>query len=433
MDVKQIAKLLEKDSSSTATIRGFAVDSRRVEPGFLFFALRGEKVDGHSFLESAQKAGAIAAVVSKEYRGTVAGLELIAVEDVHKALRSLASFKVASSSMRCIAVTGSVGKTTTKEFIYELLSGWCKVYKTPGNANSQIGLPLSLLNLQEEPEVFVAEMGMSQKGEIAALVSLLPPEIAVVTKVALCHAAFFPGGLAEIAEAKAEILTSSRLKKAFLQVDTAAFAPFQNKGLFYGTTAGKARLVQKGAQFAILVEEEEIAEIALPFTASHLAENFLAAALVAKELGMAWEEIAQKAKTLTPYKGRFETVEKEGVLYINDAYNASPASMKAALENLPKPAPHGKVIAALGDMRELGSFSCQAHEEIGKVAASCVDELLCLGEETLALIEAFKGSGRKAKHFLDLALLKEELFQRARPGDVVLIKASNSLKMWSIL
>lgn len=171
----------------------------------------------------------------------------------------------------------------------------------------------------------------------------------------------------------------------------------------------------------------------LPFEASHLCENFLAAAAVCRTLGLDWEEIFSKSSKLSPYKMRFERIEKKGVVYINDSYNANPASVTAALRNLPKPIKGGKTWAVLGEMRELGAFSKEAHEQIGKEASLHVDELLCLGKECLPLFDVFLAQGLPAFYFDELADLKQALAQKVQEGDVVLIKASKSLQMWKVL
>ena len=437
LSVRKIAELLGSSSLSNRTVLGFETDSRKILPGFVFFALQGESVDGHDFLNEVHLRGASLAIASKNYRGEISGLELIRVDNVLEALHKVASYRVQAGNMRCVAVTGSVGKTTTKEFIATILDGAFSVGKTPGNANSQVGLPLGVLNMKGAPDIFIAEMGMSQKGEIATLLSVVPPDIAVVTKVALAHALYFPGGLEEVAQAKAEILLHSKTKKSFLNAQVASFAAFQNiknhQPVFYGVNGKDAILLKKGSGFLIQTLEGETREFSLPFNALHLAENFLAAALVAREFGMEWEAIFERARYLTSYKMRFEKIERNGVTYINDAYNANPDSMKAALENLPKPIQGRKVVAALGEMRELGIFSKKAHQEVGQLASLHVDVLFCLEGDARFMAEEFAKSGRPSFYFSSLLDLKNALLSHIQEGDVVLLKASNSLKMWQVL
>ncbi|MBX9924032.1 MAG: UDP-N-acetylmuramoyl-tripeptide--D-alanyl-D-alanine ligase [Rhabdochlamydiaceae bacterium] len=444
MHLKQMAYVLGGDPLPDLPIEGFAVDSRLVLPGSVFFALKGAHSDGHCFLEEVKRKGAICAVVSKEFSQEIPGLLLLKVEDVLASLHKLATWKMSQKKTRCIAVTGSVGKTTTKEFISTLLEGAFTVQKTPGSANSQIGFPLSILNATGEGEFFVTEMGMSEKGNIANLIKIAPPEFVVMTKVALAHSLFFPGGLEEIAEAKAEILSHSHTRKAFIHMQARQFPAFQQQEyfekVFYGLSSdefvqsGDVLLQQAIGCFYVEKERDRLTKnFALPFTARHLSENFLVAALVAREVGMSWEQIFVQAQLLAPYKMRFEAVPKDGVLYINDAYNANPESMKAALQNLPAPQKGGKVIAVLGEMRELGAFSQAAHQEIGKIAASHADLLLCLVGDAVHMGTEFSKSGKPSQFFLTLKELQKELLLQVKPGDVVLVKASKSLKMWEVL
>ncbi len=415
--LRQLGMILGSEIFPDFPIRGFATDSRLVAPGFVFFALKGERVDGHDFLEEIAKKGAICAVVSKTFTKQIPGLYLIQVDDVMEALHKLAKWKLSQEKFKaCIGVTGSVGKTTTKEYIATLLEGAFQVRKTPGNANSQVGVPLSILNLEEGGGVFVIEMGMSGKGNITNLVDLVPPDLVVVTKIALAHALFFPGGIEEIAEAKAEILSHPHTKKAFINIQAQQFKAFQKEEgpekVFYDLSN---------------------TEVQIPFGETHLAENFLAAALVAQELGMSLEQIAEQAKKLKAFDRRFEKIEKEGVLYINDSYNANPESVKAALHNLPKPEEGKKTVAVLGEMRELGSFSQKAHQEIGKIASEKADILLCLAGDCSYMAEEFLLSGKPAYYFQSLKDLQKVLHSHVEKGDVVLVKASKSLKMWEVL
>lgn len=444
MHLKQMSYVLGGEIFPDVPIEGFAVDSRLVIPGSVFFALKGAQSDGHCFLKEVKAAGAICAVVSQEFTQEIPGLLLLKVEDVLFSLQKLATWKMSQQKTRCIAVTGSVGKTTTKEFIATLLGGSFKVLKTPGSANSQIGFPLSILNENSDGDFFITEMGMSEKGNIANLIKIAPPELVVMTKVALAHALFFPGGLEEIAEAKAEILTHSHTKKAFIHAQARQFSAFQQEEyfekVFYGLGSDEFVqandcLLQKGIGCFYLEQQRDriTKNFALPFTATHLSENFLAAALIAKEVGMSWEEIFAQAQGLTPYKMRFESIHKDGVLYINDAYNANPESMKAALQNLPSPQKEGRMIAVLGEMRELGSYSKSAHEEVGRIAAKHVDLLLCLAGDAVHMGSEFSKSGKPSKFFTTIKDLQKELVLQVKSGDVVLIKASKSLKLWEVL
>jgi UDP-N-acetylmuramoyl-tripeptide--D-alanyl-D-alanine ligase len=396
-------------------ISGFAFDSREVEKGFLFFALRGEKFDGHDFLQEVGRKGAVAAVVDRSYRGETGGLVLLPVDDVVAALQKLATEVQKRRNQRIIAVTGSVGKTTTKEFIATLLSQKYSVAKTPGNSNSQVGLPLAILRGAGEEEVFVCEMGMSELRQIEKLVGIAPPEIAVITKVGYSHVDTVPNGLEDVAIAKAEILAHPLTQWAVIEEGALEFPVIQNTGsckkISYGLEAG----------------------FRLPFSETHFRENFAGAAVVAGLMGLSREEILKGIGQLTSIKLRFEKVNRGGVMIVNDSYNASPESMKAALDNLPKPAFGAKTILVLGEITTLGKYSEEGHKKVGEHALAKVDHLLSFGKKCLPIVDMFAAAGKPAEFFCDMGALKKTLFELAKPGDVVLIKGSNGNKLWLLL
>jgi len=434
--VIEIAQHLGTHHSSTHVVKGYAVDSRQVFPGFVFFALRGQKVDGHDFLLQAKERGAICAIVDKRYQGTVEGLDLIAVDDVLSCLHTLARKKIREFHPRCIGITGSMGKTTTKEFLSTLLSGSFHIEKTEGNANSQTHFPLQVLSWQKHPEIFLAEMGMSQKGEISRLVSIAPPDISLVTNVTLAHAANFPRGVEEIAEAKAEILSHPHTKRAFIERKASGFPAFQQRKDIEITCYGEGSdvyLICTGSTWSIRMYQDQSPAFSLPFTATHLVNNFLSAAVVARDLGVSWEEIISRIPLLQPYQMRFEVIQRDGITYINDCYNAIPDAVRAALCNLPAPKSGRKTIAVLGQMGELGRFSHQEHASIGALASQRVDVLLSLGEDTVPMTEQFALSGKRWQRAQDIEELRSLLRQEVCEGDVVLIKGSHTLKLWKLL
>jgi UDP-N-acetylmuramoyl-tripeptide--D-alanyl-D-alanine ligase len=416
-------------------LTGFTTDSRKVNKGSLFFALKGEKTDGHLFLKEAASLGAAAAVVHKDYAGEDYGLTLFRVEDVLKHMQELAAESFKRHRARVIAVTGSVGKTTTKEFIAHLLKERYRVDKTPGNSNSQVGVPLSLLNAPGTEEVFVLEMGMTGGGQISKLVHIAPPEVAILTSIALAHVGLFTNGLEGIAEAKAEIFSHPQTKKAFVHCDAWDFTSVRSKApsstVLYGKREAFYQIFSHHGQLWIQEGVEKSPFFTLPFYESHLLENFLAAVGVARYFGLSWEEIFRQAQSLTPYKQRFEKIEKEGVIYINDCYNANPTSMKVALLNLPKGTQ--KTIAVLGKMVDLGVFSEKYHREIAEIALQKVDHLFCLGEECIPMLEVFQKAGKQVDFFTEIELLKKQLKIAVSKGDIVLLKGSNVNALWKIL
>ena len=432
---KEIAAYLGILSSNAIPIWGFRQDSRLIQSRDLFFALPGDRVDWHAFLREVAKKGAVAAVVSKQYKGPSYGLLLLAVEDVMDALHLLAQVLFSKRSTRIIAVTGSVGKTTIKEFIATLLSAQFRVSKTPGNANSRIGVPLSLLNADREADVFIVEMGMNQRGQIARLVSIAPPEIAVITNISLAHSAYFPEGLESIAQAKAEILSSNKTRLAILGPNVGNFSNIKNNLLpkkVYGLSEGLDLYLQVyGKKFCLMEKTRYSSFFPLPFQAEHLWENFCGAALVARELGVCWEKIIEQTKRLKTISHRFTIIEKKGIIFVDDSYNASLSSMKAAFKSLPKP--KGKTIAVLGDMKELGSFTETCHLEVAKYALEVTDILLCLGKDCSLMVRLFIKNKRKAYLYHDFQDLYKAVHAFAEQGDVVLIKGANSHQLWRIL
>ncbi|MBS0620040.1 MAG: UDP-N-acetylmuramoyl-tripeptide--D-alanyl-D-alanine ligase [Verrucomicrobia bacterium] len=439
--LQQIAEFLGCRIQKEAAVTHFCQDSRLAEAGSLFFALSGNTVDGHDFLQMAAEKGAIAAVVAKSYMGPNFGLDLLFVPDVLRALQLLASKVQEGRAQKVIGVTGSVGKTTVKEFIATLLGKKFRVAKTPGNANSQVSVPLSVLNAAGDEEVFVAEMGMSQPGEIARLVKILPPDIAVITKIALAHAQSFPDGLEGIAKAKAEILSHPKTRLAlineqawhFAQVRNAASMPHLTYAVGGSALQCNYSLGKEGEYCYLLEKGIPSPKFRLPFQADHLAENLTGALAVVRQLGMTWEEILPYVDGMTPYHRRFEQVVRDGVLFIDDSYNANPTSMRAALENLPTPKGNGRRIAVLGSMMELGEHSEVSHYEIGRLALSTVDHLICFGQECLPMVELFQRAGRPIDFFLEFSELKQRVFEVVGEEDVVLLKGSNSKKLWQIL
>jgi UDP-N-acetylmuramoyl-tripeptide--D-alanyl-D-alanine ligase len=433
--LSQIADCLQLKSEERE-ITGFSFDSREVQKGHVFFALKGEKFDAHGFLNEVASRGAVAAVVDASYLGDSYGLCLLKVPQVSEALQKLAQTIQALRKQRIVAVTGSVGKTTTKEFIATLLSQKYTVAKTPGNNNSQVGLPLAILNASGEEEFFVAEMSMSQKGHIRKLVEIAPPEIAVVTKIGHANIEYFSDGFEGIAAAKAEILSHPKTTCAVLNRQVLAYQAFQKelpcpKKIFALAPEIGDFVLEEG--WVIKEGEAYSSSFRLPFSATHLCEDFIAAASVARILGLSWEEITAGAHHLKTCDKRFERIERDGFVIINDCYNASPESMEAALSNLPTPAFGGKTIAVFGEMVDLGSYSEQRHCDLAHLASSKIDHCLCYGKGCLPMLEIFNKNGKPAEFFRDLKHLKEILFEISKPGDVILIKGSRSNKLWQIL
>jgi UDP-N-acetylmuramoyl-tripeptide--D-alanyl-D-alanine ligase len=385
--------MLEKFAMISSQVTGYQIDSRLVSKGNLFFAIKGEKNDGHDFLHDVQKKGAFGAVVDRAYIGSAFGLQLFRVDDVGNTLRELAKKSLNAGFIQVVGVTGSVGKTTTKDFIATLLEGRFRVHKTFESQNSKLTCPLTVLNRPSDAEILVLEMGMSEMGDIARLVEIAPPKIAVLTKVGLAHAAYFPGGIEEIEKGKLQIFSSTKTEMAIVDRD-----------------------------YSLSCKKEIFNEHDWPiFKEAHLNHNFAAAVKVARYFGMSDQEIKARIPLLKLPKMRFEQFEKNGILFINDAYNANPESMRAALQSLQSMKARKK-IAVFGSMKELGQFSENAHREIGALAQKIADQVLVLGDEW-----------QHGVRFCSHEKLAQQLKEIVREGDVVLIKGSRSLSMEKVL
>ncbi len=391
------------------------VHSAEICPGDLFVATRGEKVDGHNFLESAAKNGALSALVSIEYLGPDYGLTLLRVPDVVEGLQKIAAALIRARAPYIIGVTGSVGKTTTKEFIYTLLSGKFVTDKSPGSLNSQIGLPLAIIGMNPRAQVIVLEMSMSGPGHLKKLVEMAPPDFAVLTRIGHSHFEFFKSQ-EELASAKSEIFTSKNLKNSLVHASNLRFNAVPKEGECYS--------LEEGGAFS---------ELKIPFDARHLRENFIAAARVASHLGVCFQEICDRAHLLCLEKNRFERVECRGIQVVNDSYNAAPDSTLAALAALPVPKNGGKRLFVFGSMKELGAFSEQAHQMVASAALPLIDELHCIGAECAVAKDFFHKNGRMATLYGSYEELAESVKKRVVSGDTLLIKGSNSHRLWRLV
>lgn len=441
MTLAQAAAILKSPLHfSRASILGYCTDSRLIKPGELFFALKGERVDGHGFLADVRGKGALAAVVSKEYRGDCGDLPLIPVDDPLLALQDLSHAVLHQTPVRIVAITGSIGKTSTKEFTRSLLAVKYRVASSPGNSNSQVGIPLAILNhTTGEEEILVLEMGMTVPGNLSRLVQIAPPEVAVITTIALVHACNFES-IEEIAWAKGEILSHPQTRLAIIHHEIPEFDKIalsaQCKALSfsthspladYGVDPNDHRMLQARA-------EKENVEIGhLPVPGKHNLHNLLAAIAVARHFKLSWEEIKQGISMLALPERRLQFVRRNGILFLNDSYNASELSVKAALETLPQPEGKGRKIAVLGSMMELGKFSAGCHQRVGEHALDHVEQMFCLGEECLSIREVWENSKRPVSLFKSREELIACLREHLKPEDVVLLKGSRSKELWKVL
>ncbi|WP_137989925.1 UDP-N-acetylmuramoyl-tripeptide--D-alanyl-D-alanine ligase [Streptomyces vilmorinianum] len=423
------------------------IDSREVKPGSLFAAFAGEQVDGHDYAERAVEAGAAAVLAARPV-----GVPAIVVDDVQTALGALARAVVERLGTDVVALTGSAGKTSTKDLIAQVLQRHAPTVWTPGSLNNEIGLPLTALRASDETQHLVLEMGARGIGHIRYLTGLTPPRIGLVLNVGTAHIGEF-GGREQIAEAKGELVEAlppaEKGGVAVLNADDplvrAMAARTHARVTLFGEAdesdvrAENVRLTENGQPSFRLHTPTGCSDVTLRLYGEHHVSNALAAAAVAHELGMPVEEIAtalSEAGTLSRW--RMEVTERpDGVTIVNDAYNANPESMRAALRALAAmgraaQAQGGRTWAVLGKMAELGDASLAEHDAVGRLAVRLnVSKLVAVGDREASWLQlgAYnEGSwGEESVHVSDARAAVDLLRSELRPGDVVLVKASRSV------
>ncbi|MGB8915217.1 MAG: UDP-N-acetylmuramoyl-tripeptide--D-alanyl-D-alanine ligase [Candidatus Sulfotelmatobacter sp.] len=420
--------------------RGYSIDSRSVGSSQLFFAVKGERLDGHDFVEQALEKGAAAAVVRKDQLGRYPGeTRLLAVEDTLMALQTLATAVRKLWGKPLIAVTGSAGKTTTKEAIAHVLSARFGVLKSEGNFNNHFGLPLMLLKLEPEYDVAVIEMGMSHAGEIRALAKIAQPEIGVVTNVAPVHLEFFDS-LAGIARAKYELIESLPAGAvAVLNADDEYVSQFgrdfKGKVVMYGTRATadvRAENIQskgpEGVEFDLVIGSlREHAR--LPLVGEHNVLNALAAVAVGVERGLRPSEAVGALATLAAADKRGQVLQVGNITVINDCYNSNPKALEAMVDALATMSAKRRIVVA-GEMLELGPAGEEMHRRAGQhVAEKDIDVLLGVRGLAQAMVEGARQAGTRAEFVAGPEEAGEWLAREARDGDVVLLKASRGVKL----
>ncbi|MFI1099909.1 UDP-N-acetylmuramoyl-tripeptide--D-alanyl-D-alanine ligase [Streptomyces melanogenes] len=415
------------------------IDSRLVAPGSLFAAFAGEHVDGHDYARVAYEAGAVAVLAARPV-----GVPAIVVDDVQGALGALAREVVRRLGTDVVALTGSSGKTSTKDLIAQVLQRHAPTVYTPGSLNNEIGLPLTALTATAETRHLVLEMGARGIGHIRYLTGLTPPRIGLVLNVGTAHIGEF-GGREQIAVAKGELVEGLPQDGcAVLNADdplVRAMAPrTKARVLLFGEAedadvrAENVRLTDAGQPSFRLHTPSGCSDVTLRLYGEHHVSNALAAAAVAHELGMSADEIARalsEAGTLSRW--RMEVTERpDGVTVVNDAYNANPESMRAALRALAAMGKGRRTWAVLGPMAELGDESLAEHDAVGRLAVRLnVSKLVAVGDREASWLQlgAYnEGSwGEESVHVSDAQAAVDLLRSELRPGDVVLVKASRSI------
>jgi UDP-N-acetylmuramoyl-tripeptide--D-alanyl-D-alanine ligase len=424
--------------------QAYSIDSRTIGPGQLFFAVKGERLDGHDYVSAALEKGAVAAVVRKdELDRYPAKSRLLAVDDTLVALQTLATAVRKVWGKPLVGVTGSAGKTTTKEAIAHVLGAHFCVLKSEGNFNNHFGLPLMLLKLEPEHDVAVIEMGMSHAGEIRALGKIAQPEIGVVTNVAPVHLEFFDS-LAGIARAKYELIESLPSSgTAVLNADDEYVSQFgrdfTGKVVTYGTgaTAGvhidvRAENMQtrgaEGSEFdVVMAGRREHAR--LPLVGEHNILNALAAVAVAVVRGLKLSEAVGALGTLAPPDKRGQVVQLGNITVINDCYNSNPKALHAMVDALTA-MKAGRRIVVAGEMLELGPAAVEMHRAAGRhIAEKKIDVLVGVRGLAQGMVDGARDAGAQAEFVATPEEAGEWLARETRDGDVVLLKASRGVKL----
>lgn len=415
----------------------FQIDSRKVKENSVFIALEGTQVDGHEFIKIAFEKGASVCVVSKnwfaENKVNFQNKNFVVGENSLAALQELAKIYRAELTTKVIGLTGSNGKTTTKDLLFEVLSKKFKTYKTPGNFNNHIGLPLAILEIPEETEIAVIEIGANHVGEIAELCRIAQPEFGLITNIGRSHIGEF-GSEENILKAKTELFRWLEKSggKAFVNSDDLRLVSLSPRSsITYGTKRkadffGVVHKLPTNSNPVFSVNSGK--EIKLKTLGEHNILNALSAFAIGSEFGISEDKIISVLENFNGVSGRFTIKNISGVNFIDDTYNSNPESTFAALETLKK-FPKGKKIAVLGEMLELGEFTKELHSEVGRKAKELgIRLVLTFGENAKFIAENSGGI-----HFASKEKLVERLRQEVSEGDFVLVKGSRGMKMEEVI
>ncbi len=441
-------------SRGLPAVQSVCTDTRQMKPASLFIALRGERFDGHQFLEQAAAGGAIAAVVDKAPDREIPNFHVIVVNDTRAALGKLATFVRKQMRGKVIAVAGSNGKTSTKHLIHAALGRRLRGSISPKSYNNDIGVPLTILPADASQDYLVLEMGTNHPGEISPLSTMARPDIAVITNCSAEHLE----GLGDLAGVRRENATiiDGLAATGLLVVNgddeelLAAVSAFRGRRLTFGFKptndlfATEVRCDAEGVRFNLNGSRQEVF---VPLLGRHTATNALAAIAVARRLAVPEPQVYEGLAQAHGPEMRLQLQQVNGITLLNDAYNANPASMKAALETVqsisvggvadPTDPAAGRRIAVLGEMRELGESAKRLHEEVGRVAAkSGLDWLIGVGAGTVDLLAAARDGGfspDRMRHFADSTAAAGELAGMVRQGDLVLLKGSRGVHLEKVV
>jgi UDP-N-acetylmuramoyl-tripeptide--D-alanyl-D-alanine ligase len=442
LTLSQIAKFAGAEVSLGAadlTVTRISTDSRTLQPGDLFVALRGDNFDGHRFVTMAKERGAVAAIVERVWTGKIpSDFPLLRVRNTLAAYQKIAADYRQSLPLKVVAITGSNGKTTTKDFVAAALGHRFRVTKTEGNFNNHVGLPKTILDAKSQDEIAVWEIGMNHPGEIAPLARIAAPDVGVITNIGVAHLEFMGSREAIALEKGALAEAVGPQGTLILNADD----PFSEgiakrtraKVIFAGTKKGTVsatdlRQSAAGSEFTIL-EGAHRCRAQLPVPGLHMIQNALLAVAAGRVFGLSIEDCAAGLASAPLTKARLQIRTIRGVQFIDDSYNANPESMRAALATLAELETDGRRIAVLGEMSELGSESERGHREVGEAAASLkIDELIAIGKTASVIADAAQKAGlEKSRTVASANEAAEILAEETSPNDLVLIKGSRAAR-----
>jgi UDP-N-acetylmuramoyl-tripeptide--D-alanyl-D-alanine ligase len=423
------------------TVTSVSKDTRTLQAGDLYWALEGENFDGHKFVAAAAAAGAAGAVVAREMADVPAGFALIRVDDTQSALHRLAAWYRDQLKARVLCLTGSNGKTSTKDFTASVAGTRFAVNKTEGNLNNHIGLPLTMLSAQTADEVCVWEIGMNHPGEIEQLARLARPHLGIITNIGVAHIEFL-GSREAIAREKGMLGEALGTDAVLILPASDEFTPAlaaRTKarvvlaGSADGLHAENLRPSTHGLDFDLVRGGERVAAH-LQVTGEHMVRNALLAVSAGLELGLSLRECASGLAATKLSARRLACLDVRGVTVLDDSYNANPDSMEAALHALRGLPGGGRRFAVLGPMGELGSYADEGYRRVGRAVAATMDVLIAVGAETGPMAEeAEKAGERDVQRADDTSGAARLLRDLGRPGDAVVIKGSRSARMERVL
>jgi UDP-N-acetylmuramoyl-tripeptide--D-alanyl-D-alanine ligase len=429
------------------TLRGISIDSRSLKAGQVFWALRGPKFDGHDFVTAAMRQGAVAAVINKTNVGYLSGrgFPLVVVRDSLKALQDLATLHRKKFSIPVIAITGTNGKTTTKEMIAWILQKRMNVHHTEGNLNNHIGLPLTLLELNSMHDISIVELGTNHPGEIELLGAITKPSGALITNIGMGHLEYF-SSVEGVAREKLVLFKKVQKNGThYINLDDKRLASYtvQDKNIVYYSLDGNKKANVKGNLLDVndigagVWRLNDMVTISMKIAGIHNVRNGLAAASIAIGLGFKEQEIKSALEGFTPYEKRMQIIKNDGITIINDTYNANPDSYIPALETLYHIAKkmNNRKIVVMGDMLELGEKSLSLHQDLCSILIKYkIDGIFTLGDTCTTAAQIFKAKGfDNIYSYNSHESLAKELKKFMKPNDIILLKGSRGMQMEKIL